>query len=91
MRLIFLSLLLLLGGCATTALEPSLPAEAKKVSIPAQQMKRCESLPKFDVRNYNDDELVAALNKWITVHERCAAKQLVWIDLANKLTNVVVE
>ena len=54
-------------------------------------MKRCESLPKFDVRNYNDAELVAALNKWITVHERCAAKQLVWIDLANKLTNVVVE
>lgn len=91
MRLTFLLLLILLGGCATTGQEFTLPVEAKEVRIPKSQMTRCESLPMFERRNYSDEELTQALNKWITIHERCAAKQRVWIDVANKLSNIVIE
>ena len=47
------------------------------VVVPKEQTALCSPFPKFEERDYSDTELRDALNTWISINEKCAAKQRV--------------
>ncbi len=68
-------LLLLLTGCFETApVRPVVP-EKLTVQVPPEDLRPCDPLPPFPVKNLDQEELVDELNRWIGIHDVCSGRQ----------------
>ena len=86
MRQASLLLPLLLSGCFIHfdahrhGEDTGIPANALRLSIPAEQLKLCDPLPKLDVAMGDEATMLKSLDSWITVNEKCAGGKKVLVD-----------
>ncbi len=68
--------------------EPVLVAEKERVVIAPSLIADCEAPPKFEVRRYNEGEVVKHLNDWVTAFDTCRINHHKLSGLVRKAFNI---